>query len=150
MSLQRRAIRAVLTSLHRAWRLFRPLVGGGRDGVHAIALTATGKVVLVRLTYAPGWRLPGGGRHRGEDQVAAMLRELSEEIGLVSHTRIERLEEARPYAAVPGDRSALFRLSGVVYRPRRSFEIDEVGEFDPVRLPPDVDSWTRVSVETFA
>jgi 8-oxo-dGTP pyrophosphatase MutT (NUDIX family) len=149
MRLQRHAIRAILTPLHRLWRLIRPLVGGGRDGVHAIALTATGKVVLVRLTYALGWRLPGGGRHRGEEPDAAMLRELREEIGLVSHERIERLEEARPGSAVPGDRSALFRLSGVVYRPRRSFEIDEVGEFDPGNLPEDIDAWTRLSVETF-
>jgi len=30
-------------------------------GAHAVALTPARKIVLLRLWYAPGWRLPGGG-----------------------------------------------------------------------------------------
>lgn len=41
-----------------------------------------GKLVLVRHSYAPGWRLPGGGVRRGEPAEEAVLRELREEIGL--------------------------------------------------------------------
>lgn len=150
MRLPRLAIRILFTGLHGLRRALWKVTGPRRDGVHAVVLTEQGRVVLVRLTYAPGWRLPGGGRKRGEAPAAAMLRELSEEIGLLSHERIERLEEARPAAALPGDSSALFRVSGAVYRPRRSFEIEEVREFDRGSLPEDVDSWTRASVEAFA
>lgn len=41
--------------------------------------------MLVTLSYARVWRLPGGGRGRDEDPEAAVLRELREEIGSVSH-----------------------------------------------------------------
>jgi 8-oxo-dGTP pyrophosphatase MutT (NUDIX family) len=54
-------------------------------GVHGIPITPEGKVVLVTLSYARGWRLPGGGKKAAEDSRAAMLRELKEEIGLTSY-----------------------------------------------------------------
>ena len=50
-------------------------------GAHALALTPERKIVLVKLRYAPGWRLPGGGRGEHEDPRDAVLRELREEIG---------------------------------------------------------------------
>ena len=51
-------------------------------GAHALALTPKRKIVLVKLRYAPGWRLPGGGRAKSEDPRDAVLRELREEMGL--------------------------------------------------------------------
>ena len=56
-----------------------------RRGVHAVALTPERRIVLVRLRYAPGWRLPGGGLDAGEDLERAALRELREEIGMITH-----------------------------------------------------------------
>ena len=147
MSLQRRLVRTVFTFLHgfrlALWKVRRP----GRAGVHAVPLTGAGKVVLVRLTYAPGWRVPGGGSKRGEAPEQAMLRELREEIGLVSHGAIEPLDDGRPASANPLDRSAFFVVRDVVYRPRRSLEVEEVGEFDPSDLPEDVTRWTAHLVE---
>jgi len=141
MSLRRRLVRTVLTFLNRSrlalWKVKGPL----RGGVHAVPLTGQGKVVLVRLSYAPGWRVPGGGRKRVEAPEQAMLRELKEEIGLLSHGAIERLEEVRP-----GDPSAFFLVRDVVYRPQRSFEVEEVREFDPARLPDDTTAWTALLV----
>src|SRR3954470_455052 len=55
-----------------------------RPGVHAVALTPEGRIVLVKLRYAPGWRLPGGGMQAREDPREAVLRELREEIGMTS------------------------------------------------------------------
>ena len=129
--------RTVFTFLNGLRLALRKLTGTGGGGVHAVPLTAQGKVVLIRLTYAPGWRVPGGGSKRGEAPEQAMLRELREEIGLLSHGTIERLDEVRP-----GDPSAFFVVRDVVYRPRRSFEVDEVREFDPTHLPDDTTSWT--------
>lgn len=134
--------RTVFTFLNRLRLALRKVTGSGRSGVHAVPLTGDGKVVLVRLTYAPGWRVPGGGRKRGEAPEQAMLRELREEIGLVSNGAIERLEEVRP-----GDPSAFFLVRDVVYRPRRNLEVEEVREFDPAFLPDDTTRWTAHLVE---
>lgn len=140
-----RPVRTVFTLLNRIRLALRKATGSGRSGVHALPLTREGKVVLVRLTYAPGWRVPGGGRKRGEEPEPAMLRELREEIGLVSHGAIEALETVRP-----GDPSAFFVVRDIVYRPRRSLEIEEVREFDPERLPGDIAPWTAHLVERYA
>lgn len=144
MSLSRRLVRTVFTFLNGLRLALRKVTGSGRSGVHAVPLTREGKVVLVRLTYAPGWRVPGGGRKRGEAPEEAMLRELREEIGLVSHGTIEALEDVRP-----GDPSTFFVVRDVVHRPRRSLEVEEVREFDPERLPDDTTLWTAHLVERF-
>jgi 8-oxo-dGTP pyrophosphatase MutT (NUDIX family) len=137
MRLPRPLVRIVFTLLQSLRKLLWMVTGPGRDGVHAVPLTGHGTVVLVRLTYAKGWRLPGGGRKRGETPEEGMLRELREEIGLVGHGAIERLEDVR-LDTLPGDRSAMFLVRDVTYRPRQSLEIEEVREFDPANLPDDV------------
>jgi 8-oxo-dGTP pyrophosphatase MutT (NUDIX family) len=149
MERKRRLVRIVFTALHRLRQLVWTVKGPGRPGVHAIALTGRGTVVLVKLTYAPGWRLPGGGRKRRETAAEAMLRELREEIGLTAHGEIERLEDVEP-GSLPGDRSALFIVRDVVWAPRRSLEVEEASEFDPAELPEDVSDWTRATLAPFA
>ena len=141
MSLRRRLIRTVLTFLNRLYRAARAASGRVGEGVHAVPLTSSGKVVLVRLTYAPGWRLPGGGVKRGEAREQAMLRELREEIGLLDHMAVERLDD------IPGDRSALFLVRNAVYRPRQSLEVETVREFDLEALPGDMAPWTAAVLE---
>lgn len=102
-----------------------------RPGVLGIALTQSRKVVLVRHTYTSGWHPPGGGRKPNEDDAAAVVRELREEIGLAGWSSISRLDMSR-------DRANVFILKDVVYRPVRSLEIEEVGEFSVDDLPSDV------------
>ncbi|HYG48517.1 MAG TPA: NUDIX domain-containing protein [Allosphingosinicella sp.] len=147
MSLPRRLMRIVFTFLYGLHLAVRKAAGRRGEGVHAVPLTESGKVVLVLLTYAPRWRLPGGGLKRGEAPEEAILRELREEIGLLSHGGIERLDAVDPEPAVPGDRSAFFLVRDVVYRPRRSLEVESVGEFDPDRLPPDTARGTALILE---
>jgi 8-oxo-dGTP diphosphatase len=53
----------------------------GHDGTK-IAVWANGNVLLVRHSYKPGWKLPGGGVKAGEHHLAGALRELAEEVGL--------------------------------------------------------------------
>ncbi len=142
----RRLIRIVFTFLVGIRGALRKVAGLRGEGVHAVPLTEAGKVVLVLLTYAPGWRLPGGGLKRGEGAEEAMLRELREEIGLLSHGGIERLEDEGADAVPPGDRSAFFLVRDVVYRPRRSLEVEEVREFDPQARPAETTRGTALIV----
>ncbi len=126
--------------LRRAWWfLARP----STRGVQAAAFTAAGKVVLVRHSYAPGWRLPGGGVKRRETPEAAALRELKEEIGLSGWLDIRRVLEFDHNPDFRRGSGTLFRLDGVAYAPRRSLEIEETGEFDPAALPAGTTDLTR-------
>ena len=78
----RLVITAFGISLRLGWFVRRPRT----FGAHGLALTPEGSVVLVKLRYAPGWRLPGGGRRpHGGSARRPVLRELREEIGMISH-----------------------------------------------------------------
>jgi 8-oxo-dGTP pyrophosphatase MutT (NUDIX family) len=115
------------------WFLSRPRT----VGVHGIPLTQEGKVVLVTLSYATGWRLPGGGRKAAEEPRQALLRELREEIGLTGHTSIELVGDFRHQPDFRRGEASLFVVRGVQYRPRWSWEVATVGEFDLDELPPE-------------
>jgi 8-oxo-dGTP pyrophosphatase MutT (NUDIX family) len=101
-----------------------------RPGVHSIALTADRRIILVKLRYAPGWRLPGGGRDEGEDARASALRELREEIGMMSHGDVRR--------AWP-ESDELLIVEDVRYRPKRwSWEVERIVEAPIDKLPRNV------------
>ncbi len=123
-----------LQAVRRAgWFVTRPKT----VGVHCIPLTPEGKVVLVTLSYARGWRLPGGGQKPTEDSRTAMLRELREEIGLASY---DSAEVVTGFSHRPDYRrgvASLFVVRGVRYRPRWSLEVKAVAEFRLGDLPPD-------------
>lgn len=60
------------------WFILRPKT----KGVKAI-LFNQGKILMVRLTYYPNtWTFPGGGVHRGESDMEAVIRECKEEVGI--------------------------------------------------------------------
>lgn len=61
--------------------LARSLVRPVAFGVAGAIFDAEGRVLLVRQTYAAGWRLPGGAIGLGETPEAALRRELHEELG---------------------------------------------------------------------
>jgi 8-oxo-dGTP pyrophosphatase MutT (NUDIX family) len=121
-------------TVRRIWWYFsRPQ----KVGVHGIPLTPGGKIILVTLSYAPGWRLPGGGQKNSEDGNAAMLRELREEIGLTAYESIDLETEFQETADYRNVDCTLFVIRGVQYTPRWSLEIKAVGEFRLDSLPPD-------------
>jgi 8-oxo-dGTP pyrophosphatase MutT (NUDIX family) len=100
-------------------------------------------VVLVTLSYAKGWRLPGGGQKRGEDSRAAMIRELREEIGLTSYAGMELVDRFAHRPDYRHGEASLFVVRGVQYRPCWSLEVKQVGEFDLNALPVDTAAITH-------
>ncbi len=72
--------------LRHRWRRWRKVPIAG---VSVVITNLTGDVLLVKHSYGPDvWSLPGGGLGRGEDPLAAVRREVREELG-VELARIE-------------------------------------------------------------
>ena len=108
-------------------------------GAHAVALTPAGKIVLVKLRYAEGWRVPGGGRKKNEPPEDAVLRELREEIGMTGHGAVQRACELEERVDFKRDLSSLLVVRDVQYsRPAWSWEVEDLMEADLGSLPSDL------------
>jgi 8-oxo-dGTP pyrophosphatase MutT (NUDIX family) len=105
-------------------------------GAHGYALTPERKLILVKLRYARGWRLAGGGRQPRENATDAALRELREEIGMISHGRVRLACELEQYSDFRRDLASVVIVEDVRYRPHWSWEIEQVIEVAPGQLPP--------------
>jgi 8-oxo-dGTP pyrophosphatase MutT (NUDIX family) len=141
--------RVLLTATHKllkaGWFVRRPR----SFGAHALALTPDRKLVLVKLRYAPGWRIPGGGRGPDEDPTEAALRELREEIGMTTCGRVRLACELEESVDFKRDLSALLIVEDVRYSPRKwSWEVEQVAEFPLDSLPPDTPPTTLRWIET--
>ena len=123
------------TAVFRLFITARVLWAPTAMGVAALVLDDQGRVLLVRHSYNPGWRLPGGGVGRGEPPAAAVLRELQEEVGLAGgSTSFVSLHSCRAgWATVM---VALYRVTGGCVNFRPNLEIREICFADP-RHPPD-------------
>ena len=132
-------LRPLLTAAHQLLR-FNWFVRRPRTfGAHALAMTPDRKVVLVKLRYASGWRLPGGGRSEDEDPRDAVLRELREEIGMTAHGRVRLATELDQISDFKRDLASLLIVEDVRYRPRRwSWEIEQIAEASLADLPADL------------
>jgi 8-oxo-dGTP pyrophosphatase MutT (NUDIX family) len=125
----------VMTLLFRLFLTVRALLAPSVLGVAAAIYDAQGRVLLVRHSYNPGWRLPGGGVNRGEPPLAAIRREMAEEVGLSGG-------EAAFFALYSGRAGwathvvALYRFSGAATAFRPNWEIRETCFADPA-APPD-------------
>jgi 8-oxo-dGTP pyrophosphatase MutT (NUDIX family) len=132
-------LRLLLTALHSLlklnWFVRRPRT----FGAHALAITPEGKVILVRLRYASGWRLPGGGRAEDEDPRDAVLRELREEIGMTGHGEVQLAAELEERPDFKRDLASLLVVRDVSYRPHRwSWEVEAIIEREMDDLPRDM------------
>lgn len=130
----------VITPAFRTWwRLRRPMT----LGVRGLVTAETGRVLLVRHTYAKGWHLPGGGVESGETAVEAVLRECAEEGGVEAIGAPALLGFYANHANFPNDHIALYRIAQ--WRPcppRVDNEIAERGFFSRDALPAGVTAGT--------
>lgn len=103
----------------------------------ALALVEQGnKILLVRHSYAPGWRLPGGGVKRGEPPEEAVLRELREEIGLTHGATPQLFGLYTRKVAFVTNLIAVYRVREASFVFAPSLEIRAVTLADPVSPPP--------------
>jgi len=148
MSLPDQLLRVALTGVYRllraGWFISRPRT----FGAHAFALTPERKLILVKLRYVPGWRLPGGGRKAGEEPRDAAVRELSEEIGMISHGRVRLAAELEQHPHHRRDLVSLMIVEDVRYTPRWSLEIERVIEAALDDLPLDLAPVAREWIDT--
>ena len=129
--LHRLGLKAAHAVRKRWWRIAKVQLQGSR----VLAFDARGQVLLIRHSYGSGnWMLPGGGIGRGEDPMAAALRELAEETGLtLTGPRCFAVEDEPLYGTT--NRVHLFtgRAGGVLAIDGR--EIIEATWFAPHALP---------------
>lgn len=130
---QRTAMTAVYRLLSGAYRL----IGKHTPGVKAMVITPAGRIVLVRHSYMAGWHFPGGGMKRGETPAQAIMRELSEEIGLLRWAAIGQSEEPFDIADPNCTGPALFVVTGAEYAFRPGLEIEAARDFPADALPDD-------------
>lgn len=112
-------------------------------GAHAVALTPANRLILVKLRYASGWRLPGGGRAEDEDPKDAALRETREEIGMVSHGEVKLACELEESTDFKRDTASVVVVRDVEYRPPKwNWEVEEIREVTLDSLPSDLSPQT--------
>jgi len=148
-TLYRKALRVLVGGLQfgrrHLWSFTRPDV----EGAHAIALTPAGRIILVKLSYAPGWHLPGGGRKRGESDEQNVLRELREELGMTGHDAPFLAFKVTEHVHNRVDHASVFVVRNVVYQPNRwSIEIEKVIEVDRDALPDDISRRARLWIDS--
>ncbi len=95
--LHRAGLRVAHAIRRKWWHWRKPKLSGCR----VLALDVSGRVLLVRHSYgSPRWMPPGGGLARGEDPVAAAIRELREETGCrLDHARLLDLVQEKLHGA---------------------------------------------------
>lgn len=106
--------------------------------VGAVIRDATGRLLTVRKRRTQRFMLPGGKREPGEDDLAALARELAEELGveLVTATLLGRFEAAAANEPGATVRSAAYivEITGDI---AIQAEIEDLLWIDP-KAPPDV------------
>jgi ADP-ribose pyrophosphatase YjhB (NUDIX family) len=105
-------------------------------GVAGAILDETGRVLLVRQTYMPGWRLPGGGIGHGEAPEVALRREMREEVGLAGgEVRLFGLYSRKVWWIT--HITALFVVRGGVVEFRPNLEVRAIQWVAPGAPPAD-------------
>lgn len=131
----------LLTPAFRTWWRLRRSV---TLGVRGLACDGAGRVLLVRHTYARGWRLPGGGVEHGEIAAEALVREMAEEGGVAAADAPLLLGVFANHASFKNDHILLYRIGAwTPCAPLANNEIAERGFFALDALPQDATKGTR-------
>ena len=115
-------------------------------GAVAILRRGDGSIALVEQRHSLGWALPGGLLSRGESAPTALVREITEELGVV----LDRNTLPLPFAAVNPDARRVDVVyfidapDGVGLRTEDEVEVTGVGWFPLDALPPISEPTTEI------
>lgn len=132
--LLRAGMRTAFAMLRIHWRLTQPRT----RGASAFCLTPEGRLILVQSTYEPGWNLPGGGIGKDETPDRAVVRELKEELGLISFSNIVFAFEMQHRPNFKLDTESVFVITDARMKGASSIEIERIGCFTPENIPPEI------------
>jgi 8-oxo-dGTP diphosphatase len=104
-----------------------------RQAVRALVIDPANRVLLVRFEFpaATVWALPGGGIESGETPLAALHRELGEELGLVgaqigphvwTREHVVRFEHDEPGELWDGQRDQIHLVRTAAFEPTPQFD----------------------------
>ena len=114
---------------------FKAFVNPVAFGVAGAIRDGQGRVLLVRQSYMPGWRLPGGGPGWGEPPEMSMRRELQEEVGLTGGSaRLFGLYSCK--AGFLTHIVALYMIEGGTVDFHPNWEVRDILWADPDAPPP--------------
>ena len=105
-------------------------------GASAVVEDTERRVLLVRHSYMAGWHFPGGGVDAGEPPAHAVIRELQEEVGLVTSAPPEFLGLFTRRVGWATNVVALYRVRDAVLDFKPNLEIREIVFSDPNDPPP--------------
>jgi 8-oxo-dGTP pyrophosphatase MutT (NUDIX family) len=105
-------------------------------GASAVVEDAGHRVLLVRHSYMAGWHFPGGGVDAGEPPAAAVIRELREEVGLVTSAPPDLLGLFTRKVGWVTNVVALYRVCDAVLDFKPNLEIREIMFANPNDPPP--------------
>ncbi|MBV8976575.1 MAG: NUDIX domain-containing protein [Alphaproteobacteria bacterium] len=109
-----------------------------------------GRVLLVRHSYVQGWLLPGGGVGRGEPAEEAVLREMREEIGLLSCAAPRQFGLYTRKSGWATNVIVLFQIDDAQFKFVPNFEVRAVEFVDPLSPPADTPPSVRRRLREFA
>ena len=142
-------IRIAYPLLERARNAVLQPLGGKTVGVRAVIINDQGEILLVRHTYREGWHTPGGGVRAGESPLAALRREVLEEVGLeltgpplLFCVYLNRWRGLTDFPILFVVRS----FTGTA-RPLDAQEIAEIGWFASDKLPEETTAKTRLRID---
>lgn len=128
--------------LHAARVMVHALWAPVSVGASAL-VESEGRIVLVRHSYTPGWRLPGGGVERHEPPATAVLRELREEIGLTASDPPELFGLYVRKHGFATNLITLYRVRSARFSFKPNWEIRALTEADPAAPPDGTTAATR-------
>ena len=127
----------------------KALISPAVMGANAIVVDRDGKVVLARHSYMTGLSLPGGGVKRAEPPLQAILRELSEEIGVVRSDPPEMFGIYTRHTGWATNVIVVYRLMNAEVEFKANFEVREIVRVDPAAPPPEATPGTRRRLAEF-
>lgn len=111
-------------------------------GVRAIVVSG-GEVLLVQHRYGATWYLPGGGVNKREHLVDALLRELSEEVGLKPNVTPVLFSTYANFFETKSDFISVFKVENFTMLPQENLEIGAYKFFNIDALPETTSPGTR-------